>query len=155
MYNKINFTSYFFLCWFTSIWAILSLPVYTIGEFLYKYSRSLVNPSVPVITPKIYYNHVIDQIHKNPNFSYKRYFKIALITGQLNFWCTYMWYITLNLLPISIETAINQDVLFVYFMSIKFLGEKFTKMKTLSVILLTIGLILCGAGNSTIFLLFF
>jgi drug/metabolite transporter (DMT)-like permease len=53
------------------------------------------------------------------------------------------------MMSIALNAALFQDVIFIFILSVIFLKEKIDWMKVVSVILLTVGVVVCAVGTAT------
>lgn len=96
-----------------------------------------------------YYSYVMEQVAVNPMYSPSRYARVSLLLCLINFFSSYVWYMSLEALPVSINSSLFRscDIVFVYIFSHILLGEKYSHLKTLSLFLCLGGVVMVGLGN--------
>lgn len=141
-YGRLSFTSYYFLCWFTNIWLSLLFPLYLLFAFV----RYLC--SGPETKKTGFVGHVRQMLMANPHFSWKKYLLLGLALTFFNFFSSYIWYISLNLLPVSINTSLyKSSLIFVFILSAIFLRERIVVLKIIALVLCIAGLCMVGVGH--------
>lgn len=144
--QDLDFRSYYFLCWFTQIWAVTWLPCYM--ACLYPYWRHKRTAKRK--------NHSISQflrstkmrLYRNERFSWTRYTLVAGVLAFEYFFSIYMWFVSLNLISVAIVSTLSRAcVIFVAPLSVLFLKERLPWTKICSLVLVLIGVILVGVGS--------
>ena len=84
-----------------------------------------------------------------PGLPWKRLLIYAALNGPVMMLGAMAWYVSLDMTSVSVNTAVyNCTFLFVFAMSLIFLGERFTRYKVLGGLLCLAGLALIAVGSS-------
>lgn len=142
-YGSLDFKSYFFLTWITSVLLVLSYPLYIIVDFIrFKFCA-------PVSLSLTYREHLISSLAPAQALPRMTLFIASLSTLFLFFTSTYLWYLNLDMVPVSVEFALSHsEILFVLALSWWLLRAKVTQKQLAVVICLIAGLALLTAGTN-------
>jgi hypothetical protein len=143
-YGRLSFSSYYFLCWFTTSWLLLALPLYLPLHYIQwrMSSKELSGPS---------YWDVLKLELCDHNMSAWQFFVCAGSATFLNFSSTYIWYITLENVPVAVNFALSHsEVLIVLGLSLWLLPGKvqFSRFRLICFTALLVGLALVTVGKA-------
>ena len=148
-YKSINFANYWFLNYFIGCYMIFSFPLYYCLEFLFLYIFGLIK-SRGKLNLKSFsatnYRRVKSKFRDSP-LSWKRFLLLIFPLGLCSFGSGWLWFISLNLMPVSLNTTLFQSiVIFVFILSVVFLKEKASLLKILAIIIALSGILLIMFG---------
>ena len=116
-YHRLTYHSYYLLCYVTNSALVLVFPLLFTADWLRK---KLCMGSADTAFP-----YIQRQLESNPGFSVKMYLLVGIPLTLFNFFSSYTWYMSLNLLPVSINASLyKSSVLFIFGLSAVFLRER-------------------------------
>eukprot|EP01116_Phalansterium_solitarium_P002574 TRINITY_DN12671_c0_g1_i1.p1 TRINITY_DN12671_c0_g1~~TRINITY_DN12671_c0_g1_i1.p1 ORF type:complete len:381 (-),score=128.86 TRINITY_DN12671_c0_g1_i1:301-1443(-) len=148
-YGDLEFSSYLFLTWFTTVWLALALPVGLLVHWLWLTSRR-----DPRAERSAYRAFLRAKIFDEPRLGLRTYLLGGAVVMVLNFVSTYLWYPSLGMLPVALNFALSHSiVIIVLVLSRIFLKDPITLPKVLTVVGVAgaMALIIVGKANHSDF----
>jgi drug/metabolite transporter (DMT)-like permease len=134
-YAKIHFKSFYFLCWVCVSSLSVAFPLWWLG-------KSIIHQC------SLGWNSMQHSLAQNPNYSLPYYLKCSVPLAMLNFFSSYTWYMSLDMIPVAVNTSLYRSlVIWVFLMSIIFLNEQVTISKVASLVLCLLGVVCVAVGN--------
>lgn len=144
VYSSLDYSSYYFLVYFTASLTALLFPVAVCLDLAWYYAAASGRPARGYASARLR-----PLLEANPGYSLRAYARASVPLSALNFFGSYAWYMSLDLTPVSVNSPLFRAsaMLLVFALSVLFLGERAAGHKLAAVALCVLGVALVGWGN--------
>jgi drug/metabolite transporter (DMT)-like permease len=133
----------YLLCWVSSIFQVVIYPLHMLTSWVRHRVQLFRKKSSPDSKGLHSVSELIDRFH-----GLKRFLMFCLGMNALNFFGTYCWYLSLDMLPASFNFVVSKSaVVFAYLLSVPILSEAIDVFQGLVMLTITLGVICVAMGK--------
>jgi drug/metabolite transporter (DMT)-like permease len=133
----------YLLCWFSSIFQAVIYPLHTLVSWVRYRVQLFRNKSLPDSKGFHSVSELIDRFH-----GLMRFLFFCFGMNVLNFFGTYCWYLSLDMLPASFNFVVSKSAMvFAYLLSVPILSEAIDVFQGLVMLTITFGVICVAMGK--------